>query len=158
MIFITLGSQKFQMNRLLISLDKLKEKKLINDTLYAQTGFSDYKPKNFEYRNFLNKNEFQNKMVNSDLVICHGGTGAIVGALKLGKKVIAVPREKKFNEHVDNHQFEIVNTFVKLNLVMTVGNLDDLAFTIEKIKFAEMENFQSTNKIMIDELRKEIEN
>ena len=53
-IFITLGSQKFQFNRLLIAVDKLCEKKVIcGDDVFAQTGYSDYIPQNFGYNNFL---------------------------------------------------------------------------------------------------------
>lgn len=44
-IFITLGSQKFQFNRLLIAVDKLCEKKVISgEDVFAQTGYSDYVP------------------------------------------------------------------------------------------------------------------
>lgn len=51
-IFITLGSQKFQFNRLLIAVDKLCEKNIIcGDDVFAQTGYSDYVPRNFSYNN-----------------------------------------------------------------------------------------------------------
>lgn len=47
-IFITLGSQKFQFNRLLIAVDKLCEKKVISgEDVFAQTGYSDYVPRNY---------------------------------------------------------------------------------------------------------------
>ena len=53
-IFITLGSQKFQFNRLLIAVDKLCEKKVISgEDVFAQTGYSDYVPRNYSYNNFL---------------------------------------------------------------------------------------------------------
>ena len=42
MIFITLGSQKFQFNRLLRAVDELIEKGVIDDTVFAQIGYSDY--------------------------------------------------------------------------------------------------------------------
>ena len=45
MIFVTLGSQKFQFNRLLIEIDRLIEEKYITDKVFAQIGYSDYKPK-----------------------------------------------------------------------------------------------------------------
>lgn len=41
MIFVTLGSQKFQFNRLLQAVDKLQT----DDEIFAQIGYSDYKPK-----------------------------------------------------------------------------------------------------------------
>jgi len=34
--------------------------------------------------------------------------GAIIGAIKKGKKVIAVPRLAKCGEHVDDHQVQLV--------------------------------------------------
>ena len=42
MIFITLGSQKFQFNRLLKAVDDLVESKIINEEIFAQIGYSDY--------------------------------------------------------------------------------------------------------------------
>ena len=60
MIFIALGTQKFQFNRLLQMIDNLFDEGKINEPVYAQIGNSDYRPKNFEYGLFLDKNEFEN--------------------------------------------------------------------------------------------------
>ena len=43
MIFVTLGSQKFQFNRLLQAVDNLKT----DEEIFAQIGYSDYKNKNY---------------------------------------------------------------------------------------------------------------
>ena len=40
MIFITLGSQKFQFNRLLKTVDELVERGIIKEEVFAQIGFS----------------------------------------------------------------------------------------------------------------------
>ena len=45
MIFITLGSQKFQFNRLLKAVDELVAAGKIKDEVFAQIGYSDYKPR-----------------------------------------------------------------------------------------------------------------
>ena len=58
MIFVTLGTQKFQLNRLLKQLDKYIEQGQITDKVIAQIGYSDYLPKRYEYIDFLNKTEF----------------------------------------------------------------------------------------------------
>ncbi|XME02203.1 PssD/Cps14F family polysaccharide biosynthesis glycosyltransferase [Lachnospiraceae bacterium C1.1] len=58
MIFITLGSQMFQFNRLLKALDEQVAEGKITDELFAQIGASDYKPRNFKYKGFLNRDEF----------------------------------------------------------------------------------------------------
>lgn len=58
-IFITLGSQKFQFNRLLKAVDELCERGTIEAAdVFAQIGYSDYLPKNFNYKKFLDRDEF----------------------------------------------------------------------------------------------------
>lgn len=59
-------------------------------------------------------------------MITHGGTGAIIGAVKKGKKVIAVPRLVKYGEHVDNHQMQIIKQFSEMNLIYGVLDCDRL--------------------------------
>lgn len=113
MIFVTLGSQKFQFDRLLQAVDELQT----DEEIFAQIGYSEYKPKHFKYKRFLDRDEFDKIMDSSNIVITHGGTGAIIGAVKKGKKVIAVPRLKKYGEHVDDHQIQLVNQFSELNLI-----------------------------------------
>ena len=49
MIFVTVGSQKFQFNRLLKKIDELIDAGIIKDKVFAQTGASDYIPKNYQY-------------------------------------------------------------------------------------------------------------
>ena len=117
-IFITLGSQKFQFNRLLKAVDELCEKGTVDaEDVFAQIGYSDYLPKNFSYKKFLDRDEFSNEMEKANIVITHGGTGAIIGAVKKGKKVIAVPRLAKYGEHVDDHQLQLIKQFDDLNLI-----------------------------------------
>lgn len=58
MVFITLGSQKFQFNRLLKKADELILTGIIKDQVFVQTGYSDYIPQNYQYKPFLNREEF----------------------------------------------------------------------------------------------------
>ena len=55
MIFITLGSQKFQFNRLLKKVDELIENGTINEEVFAQIGASDYKPQHFSWMSICQK-------------------------------------------------------------------------------------------------------
>ena len=114
MIFITLGSQKFQFNRLLEEVDKLIEQGIITEEVFAQIGYSDYKPK---YNKFLDRDEFNEIIKKCDKVITHGGTGAIINAVKNNKKVIAIPRLAKYGEHVDDHQLQIVKKFKEMGVI-----------------------------------------
>lgn len=126
MIFLTVGSQKFQFNRLLKAVDSLVKKGIIKDEVFAQIGVSDYKPKNYQYTDFTTRDEFNAKLNACDLLITHGGTGVIVSALKLGKKVIALPRLKKYGEHVDDHQIQLIDQFRDLNLLEPCYSTKDL--------------------------------
>ena len=118
MIFITLGSQKFQFNRVLKVVDDLVVNGL-DDDIFAQIGYSDYKPHYYEYKEFLDREEFDSVMDKADIVITHGGTGAIIGGIKKGKKVIAVPRLAQYGEHVDDHQLQLIGQFEELGLICT---------------------------------------
>ena len=53
MIFITLGSQKFQFDRLLKEVDRLIADGVIQEKVFAQIGASEYLPQNYTYERFL---------------------------------------------------------------------------------------------------------
>ena len=149
MIFITLGSQKFQFNRLLQEVDRLVGEKVIKDEVFAQVGYSDYIPQNYRYKEFLDREEFQNIIDKCDIVITHGGTGAIVGSIKKRKKVIAVPRLSKYGEHVDDHQVQIVSQFKKMNMILSVNSISEIKDRLDEIKDKEFREYKSnTNKII----------
>ncbi len=152
MIFITLGSQKFQFNRLLKEVDRIINNGVMQEKIFAQIGYSDYKPKNYRFKEFLNRDEFENMMDRSDKIITHGGTGAIISAIKRGKKVIAVPRLKKFGEHVDNHQFEIVSQFKKMGLIDYVKTINELEILIKKIDETKFKEYSSNTNSIIESI------
>lgn len=157
MIFITLGSQKFQFNRLLKEIDKLIGDKKLGSDVYAQIGYSDYLPENYEYKKFLSRDEFSNIINKSDIVITHGGTGAIIGALKKGKKVIAIPRLSKYKEHVDNHQLDIVNEFAKKGLILSSENIEELGLKIKEIESLNFEKYISNTNNFVNDIEEYIE-
>lgn len=85
------------------------------------------------------------EMGKADIVITHGGTGAIIGAVKKGKKVIAVPRLAKYGEHVDDHQLQLVKQFDDLNLICPCGDTNELAEAIETVKHTEYAEYILTD-------------
>ena len=96
-------------------------------------------------------------MSKCDKVITHGGTGAIIGAIKKRKKVIAIPRLSEFGEHVDDHQLQITKQFSDMNLSRSINKIDELEeclVEIEKLKF----NFYVSNtKNILDSIEDFIE-
>lgn len=152
-IFITLGSQKFQFNRLLKAVDELCENKEEKEReIFAQIGYSTYKPKHFEYKNFLNRDEFLEKMSKADIVITHGGTGAIISAVKMKKKVIAVPRLSEYGEHVDDHQLQLIKQFSDLHLIYSCEDVSKLNIALEIVENTEYRNYVSNTKTIINSI------
>ena len=117
MIFITTGSRSFQFNRLLETVDKAIENGAITDEVFAQIGSSNYPIRNYKYKEFLNHDEFNEKLNKCDIVLTHGGTGVIVNSVKMGKRVVAVPRLVKYGEVIDDHQIQLVKAFAQMDMV-----------------------------------------
>lgn len=154
MIFITLGSQKFQFNRLLKKVDELIGEGVVKDDVFAQIGASDYKPKNYAYKEFLSREEFVEKTNLCDLIITHGGTGAIIGAIKKGKKVIAIPRLEKYGEHVDDHQLQLLDQFRQLNLIWACKDCEELEYALKEIKNKEFNEYQSNTQTIVNSIER----
>ena len=157
MIFVTVGSQKFQFDRLLKKIDELIEDGIIKDKVFAQIGESDYIPINYEYVNFMNQEEFNKKIDKSNLIITHAGTGVIVNSSKKGKKIIGVPRLKKFGEHVDDHQIELIREFEKMNFIEACYDLEGLDKVINIVNNKEYKRYKSNTQSIIQSIKKFIE-
>lgn len=158
MVFVTLGSQKFQFNRLLRAIDELCTEGQIGEAVFAQTGYSDYVPKRYPYKHFLNHQEFEEIMDKANIVIAHGGTGAIIGAVKRGKKVIAVPRLAKYQEHVDDHQLQLLEQFSEMNLIHVCLGCGDLGKAIAEVRNKEFSSYVSNTEAIIESIEQFIEN
>ena len=157
MILVTVGSQKFPFNRLLEKIDELIDKKVIKDKVFAQIGVSDYKPKNFEYKDFMSQDEFNKKIDECDMMITHAGTGVIVNAVKKEKKVIAIPRLAKYGEHVDDHQIQLIQEFDELNFIEPCYELDDLEDKLKAIKNKKFNKYESNTDVIIESIEEFID-
>lgn len=133
MIFVTVGSQKFQFDRLIRAVDALVASGVAKGGAFAQTGACAYVPEHMEHEAFLDREAFRSQMDACDVVVTHGGTGAIIGAVKDGKKVIAVPRLAKYGEHVDDHQIEIVTQFGEMGLIEPCLHPEGLSETYARV-------------------------
>lgn len=76
----------------------------------------------------------QDILKRAELVICHGGTGSIITALREGCRVIAMPRSFARGEAFDDHQVEIVNSFAARGLLEAVYDEADLAAAIARAR------------------------
>lgn len=152
MIFVTLGSQKFQFDRLLQKIDELIEKGVISEKVTAQIGASNYLPKHFEYVRFMDREQFAETMDQCEIVVTHGGTGVIISAVKKGKKVIAVPRLAKYKEHVDDHQLQLLQQFDDLQIICACYDLDRFEEFYGEIRTKEFRPYVSNTHVIIESI------
>lgn len=138
MIFVTLGTQDKQFRRLLDATLALR----IDEKVVIQYGST--KPdedmvenleKNFELHQYLSNEEFDKYMKEARVIITHAGVGTIIEGLKLDKMMIVAARLKKYKEHVNDHQLQIMDTFEKEGYIL---RLDDFSKLPELLK----ENFK----------------
>lgn len=73
-------------------------------------------------RETLPFDEVRDVLARADLVVCHGGTGSLITALREQCRVIAVPRRFDLGEHYDDHQAEITEAFVARGLIDVADN------------------------------------
>lgn len=131
MILVTLGTQKFAMNRLVEAMDKLAAK-LKGEEVFIQTGNSTFKPVNCQYSQFVDSSEFKKMIEECSLLITHAGVGSIMTGINAGKPVIVVPRLKKYGEHVDDHQTQIAKAFCDKGCVICCEDVSQLRECIDK--------------------------
>jgi len=148
LIFITLGSREYQFNRLLKAVDELIESGTITEKVFAQIGQSDYVPRNYKYVDFLSPQDFSEYQDKATIIITHGGTGAIVSALKKGKKVIAVPRLAKYKEHTDNHQQQITRMMKEMLYIESLEDIYELGDKIITIKNCNLKPYDRESKVL----------
>ena len=134
MILVMLGSQNNSFERLLKELDKLKEKKIIKEDIIVQAGYTKYESKNLEIFDFIDSESLEEYQKKADLIITHGGVGSITNSIKKNKKVIAIPRLKKYDEHVNDHQKDIVESFSNNGYIIGIQDVKDLEEAYKKSK------------------------
>lgn len=158
MIFVVLGTQPFQMNRLLKMVDDLIDQKKIKDDVFAQIGSSDYLPKNYEYKRYLHEEEFEENIFKCSILLTHCGVGTIISGIKNGKPVIVVPRLEKYGEHVDDHQREIGEVFAKKNFVLQLHDGESLESCLKEAKVHHFNTYVSKKEKMYETIFSFLEN
>ena len=148
MILVLLGTQNNSFHRLLEEIDLCISSKLINTSVLVQSGYTNYFSNQMIIFDFIPKQEMKNLINSADFIITHGGVASIVSSIKSNKKVIAVPRLKQYDEHVNDHQVQIVNCFNKKNYIKGILNVSELKNVISTLDdFTPTPYVSQTNKI-----------
>lgn len=144
MIFVTVGTHEQQFNRLIKSMDNWA--KSHDEEVIMQTGYSTYEPKYAKWQKLFSYKEMDELVNNARIVITHGGPSSFIAPLQKGKIPIVVPRQAKYDEHVNDHQLEFCKQVkVRQENIIVVENID----VLDK----EIDNYTKNTNLM----RKEIE-
>jgi UDP-N-acetylglucosamine--N-acetylmuramyl-(pentapeptide) pyrophosphoryl-undecaprenol N-acetylglucosamine transferase len=117
-LFVTLGTiEGYRFDSL---VDGLLRSGLADDHTEWQLGHTtrDDLPGNALHQ--MSSERFQSNLRNADVVVTHAGVGTILQLLEEGVYPVVVPRDKKRNEHVDNHQYQIADLVQKLGIGMVL--------------------------------------
>lgn len=158
MIFVTLGTQDKEFKRLLDAIEKQIELKNIKDKVIVQSGYTKYESNNMEIHSLFPMEEFDKYVKECDILITHAGVGSIMTGLKNGKKVIAAARLKEYNEHANNHQLDILETFSKEGYILKLDDFDKLDEVLKEVKTFTPKKIKSNNENFVKIIEDYIDN
>lgn len=150
MILITLGTQDKSFIRLLEEVERLIKINIIKGEVIVQAGSTKYESPNMKIFDLIDKDEFDNLMDEADYIITHAGVGTILSALLKNKKVVALPRLKKYQEHVNDHQIELVENFAKEGYILGANDVSELESLLKKLPNFEPKNYIETRDDLIN--------
>ena len=127
MIFVTVGTHEQPFDRLNAYVDKLKKNGQITEEVVIQTGFSTYEPSYCTWQKLYPYDEMWRLVQEARIVITHGGPSSFIMPLQVGKVPVVVPRQKKYGEHVNDHQLEFAKAVAQRQRnIIVLENIDEL--------------------------------
>jgi UDP-N-acetylglucosamine--N-acetylmuramyl-(pentapeptide) pyrophosphoryl-undecaprenol N-acetylglucosamine transferase len=136
LLFATVGVT-FPFDRLVEMVAKLKEDGDIYEDVVFQTGIGGLAPPGLQSFETLPYDQVKSYLREADIVVCHGGTGSVITALREGCRTIVVARSLEKGEHYDNHQREITNAFAARGLITPADSTEELAAALKTVRSLE---------------------
>ncbi len=152
MILVLLGTQNNSFIRLLDKIEELVKKEIIKEEVIVQSGYTkkDDIDNKIKLIDFMSLSELDKLASEARYIITHGGVGSIIMALKLNKKVIAIPRLSKYKEHVNDHQKDIVEVFNKKEHIIGIDQVELLEDAVKNIESFKPQKYKANNNKMIN--------
>lgn len=136
LLFATVGAT-LPFDRLTQLVAGAKREGLLPEEVLIQVGEGGRRPEGVECVDSLPFAEVQDLLDRADIVVCHGGTGSLITALRAGCRVIAVPRRFELGEHYDNHQAEITAAFRDRGLIDVADTAQEFAVALARVRTRE---------------------
>lgn len=162
MILVLLGTQDKSFHRLLEQVEKLIKTNKINEEVIVQKGYTNFTSDNMKLFDFVSKDQLEEYVEKASLIITHAGVGSILDGIKRGKTLIVAPRLKKYKEHTNDHQLQILKEFSNLGYVIPMYDFTKLESLIKKAKKFHPKQYQNDHQMIpiieqfIEQNRKEV--
>ena len=130
----------------------------MQEEVVIQAGYTKYQSPNMKILDFISKEELEEWQNKADVIITHGGVGSILSSITKGKKVIAIPRLHQYEEHVNDHQKEIVELFNEKGYIIGKQGIEDLEEALKEVKEFKPQKYQSNHDKMLKIIEEFIEN
>ena len=134
MTLVLLGTQNNSFHRLLEEVQKNIDNGNIKDEVVVQKGYTKFESQDMKIYDQVPVEKMKELVKQADLVITHGGVGSIITAIEQGKKVIAVPRLKKYKEHVNDHQLDIIKSFNDAGYIIGIQDVSELPEALKNVR------------------------
>ena len=109
---------------------------LLPKPIIIQSGYNNINTSNlYNVKKFFNIEEHEHNILNSHVVISHGGAGTIFQCLQNNKIPIIIPRISSKNEHINDHQIDLFKKLNSLNLIYAANSRDDFNNLFKKNNF-----------------------
>jgi beta-1,4-N-acetylglucosaminyltransferase len=128
MIFVTVGTHQQPFERLIGALATLDRSSLV-----VQYGYAEAPEGVAHAAAFMTFPEMLQHFDEAEAVITHAGVGSILCATNAGHVPIVVPRLKRYGEHVDDHQVELVRELEDAGNVIVVEDVERLGAALERV-------------------------
>ena len=130
MIFVTVGMHTKGFDRLLKKMDEIAG--TLTDEVVMQIGHTSFRPQNAKWFDFTTEAGIKEWCKKARVVVTQPAM-SILDAQEQGAPVIVVPRLKKYNEVIDDHQLDFAEHLEKTGKVVAVYDVDKLEEALKKI-------------------------
>ena len=155
MIYVTVGTMFLDFPRLTNAMDAIARD--TGEQVIIQTGMGNTLPQHCEHFAFKPREEVMEIQRNARVVVCHAGIGCVSDALRMKRPLIVVPRLKRYNEHMNDHQLELARAVETRGWGRVIQDVRDLPQACANPPRVH-ENYMPANAPLIADIKTFIDN
>lgn len=125
MIYVTVGTMFLDFPRLILRADEIAAE--TGERVLVQIGLGKTLPEHCEYFDFKPRDEVLALQREARVIVSHAGIGSVLDALTAKRPLVVVPRLRRFNEHMTDHQMDVAEAVEGRGWGRMVLDMADLA-------------------------------